>query len=69
MGDWVNLYYGVDKETNINYKSRQGKEKKKESLPVVLLATAKQQTYIVILTNLVPLQIWIHTLWIVFTLA
>ena len=67
MGDWVNLYYGVDEETNINYKSRQGKEKK--SLPVVLLVTAKQQTYIVKLTNLVPLQIWIHTLWFVFTLA
>ena len=69
MGDWVNLYYGVDEETNINYKSRQGKGKKKKSLPVVLLATAKQQSYIVKLTNLVSLQIWIHTPWFVFTLA
>ena len=36
----------------------QGKErgKKIKSLPVVLLATAKQQTYIVELTNLVPLE-------------
>ena len=60
----------MDKETNINYKSRQEKKKeKKKSLPVVLLAIAKQQTYIVKLTNLVPLQIWIDALWFVFTLA
>ena len=56
MGDWVNLYYGVDRETNKNYESRQGKGKKIKSLPAVLLATAKQQTYIVELTNLVPLK-------------
>ena len=56
MGDWVNLYYGVDRETNKNYESRQGKGKKIKSLPAVLLATAKQQTYIVELTNLVPLE-------------
>ena len=36
---------------------------------MVLLAIAKQQTYIVKLTNLVPLQIWIDALWFVFTLA
>ena len=50
------IYYGVDRETNKNYESRQGKGKKIKSLPVVLLATAKQQTYIVELTNLVPLE-------------
>ena len=36
---------------------------------MILLATTKQQTYIVKLTNLVPLQTWIHALWFVFTLA
>ena len=50
------IYYGVDRETNKNYESRQGKGKKIKSLLVVLLATAKQQTYIVELTNLVPLE-------------
>ena len=65
MGDWVNLYYEVDKETNINYNWGKGRKKKSTSG----LATAKQQTFIVKLTNLVPLQIWIHALWFVFTLA
>ena len=50
------IYYEVDRKTNKNYESRQGKGKKIKSLPVVLLATAKQQTYIVELTNLVPLE-------------
>ena len=50
------IYYEVDRETNKNYESRQGKGKKIKSLPGVLLATAKQQTYIVELTNLVPLE-------------
>ena len=67
MGDWVNLYYEVDKETNINY--NWGKRRKKKKKSTGGLATAKQQTFIVKLTNLVPLQIWIHTPWFVFTLA
>ena len=50
------IIYYEDRETNKNYESRQGKGKKIKSLPVVLLATAKQQTYIVELTNLVPLE-------------
>ena len=59
--EWIRNKY------KLQIKAREGEKKK--SLPVVLLATAKQQSYIVKLTNLVSLQIWIHTPWFVFTLA